>query len=89
MIKSATGATGNKLRINHGVGMSYYYDTSGTFTLEDLDGNQVEKGSARSVGQGGSETLDELVGTKSIYITICSIASAPIDALNESSPYSS
>ena len=68
MIKSATGATGNKLRINHGVGMSYYYDTSGTFTLEDLDGNQVVKGSAGSVGQGGSEILDELLGAKSINI---------------------
>ena len=68
MIKAANGTTGNTLKINHGVGRSYYYDTSGTFTLEDLDGNQVVKGSAGSVGQGGSEILDELLGTKSLNI---------------------
>ena len=63
MIKAANGTTGNTLKINHGVGRSYYYDTSGTFTLEDLDGNQVVKGSAGSVGQGGSEILDCLLYT--------------------------
>ncbi len=68
MIKAKSGTTGNTLKINHGVGRSYYYDTSGTFTLEDLDGNQVVKGSAGSVGQGGSEILDELLGTKSLNI---------------------
>ncbi len=68
MIKAKNGTTGNTLKLNHGVGKSYYYDTSGTFTLEDLDGNQVVKGSAGSVGQGGSEILDELLGTKSINI---------------------
>ena len=68
MIKAANGTTGNTLKLNHGVGKSYYYDTSGTFTLEDLDGNQVVKGSAGSVGQGGSEILDELLGTKSLNI---------------------
>ena len=68
MIKAKSGTTGNTLKINHGVGSNYYYDTSGTFTLEDLDGNQVVKGSAGSVGQGGSEVLDELLGTKSLNI---------------------
>ena len=68
MIKAASGTTGNTLKLNHGVGKSYYYDTSGTFTLEDVDGNQVVKGSAGSVGQGGSEILDELLGTKSLNI---------------------
>ena len=68
MIKAKSGTTGNTLKLNHGVGNSYYYDTSGTFTLEDLDGNQVVKGSAGSVGQGGSEILDELLGTKSLNI---------------------
>ena len=68
MIKAASGTTGNTLKLNHGVGKSYYYDTSGTFTLEDLDGNQIVKGSAGSVGQGGSEILDELLGTKSLNI---------------------
>ncbi len=68
VIKAKDGTTGNTLKINHGVGSNYYYNTSGTFTLEDLDGNQVVKGSAGSVGQGGSEILDELLGTKSLNI---------------------
>ena len=42
----------NKLRIQHGAGQSYYYETEGTFDLEDLDGNIIVKGSAGSVGQG-------------------------------------
>ena len=67
-IKAASGTTGNTLKFNHGVGKSYYYNTGGDFTLEDLDGNQVVKGSAGSVGQGGSETLDELLSYKSINL---------------------
>ena len=48
----------------------YYYDTtgSGTYDLEDLDGNIIVKGSAGSVGQGGNEILDELLGQKSINL---------------------
>ena len=68
IIKSTDGQTGNKLQIQHGFGQGYFYETSGDFTLEDLDGNQVVKGSAGSVGQGGSETLDELLGYKSLNI---------------------
>ena len=60
--------TGSTLKINHGAGQSYFYETEGPFTLEDLDGNQVVKGSAGSVGQGGSETLDELLSYKSLNI---------------------
>ena len=60
--------TGSNLKFNHGFGQSYFYETEGDFTLEDLDGNQVVKGSAGSVGQGGSETLDELLGYKSLNI---------------------
>ena len=60
--------TGNTLKFQHGVGQGYYYETAGSFTLEDLDGNQVVKGSAGSVGQGGSETLDELLSYKSLNI---------------------
>ena len=37
-------------------------------TLQDLDGNQIVKGSASSVGQGGSETQDELLAYKSLNI---------------------
>ena len=64
----ATSRTGSTLKINHGAGQSYFYETEGSFTLEDLDGNQVVKGSAGSVGQGGSETLDELLSYKSLNI---------------------
>ena len=60
--------TGNKLRIQHGAGQSYLYETRGTFDLEDLDGNIIVKGSAGSVGQGGSEILDEQLGHKSIKL---------------------
>jgi len=68
IISSASGTTGNKLQMQHGFGQGYFYETSGDFTLEDLDGNQVVKGSAGSVGQGGNETLDELLGYKSLNI---------------------
>ena len=68
VIKAASGTTGNTLKLNHGLGKSYYYNTGGDFTLEDLDGNQVVKGSAGSVGQGGSETVDDLLGYKSLNI---------------------
>ena len=50
------------------MGQGYYYKTSGDFVLEDLDGNQVVKGSAGSVGQGSSETLDELLSYKSMNL---------------------
>ena len=60
----------NTLKIQHGVGQGYYYKTSGsgTFNLQDLDGNQIVQGSAGSVGQGASETQDELLGYKSLNI---------------------
>jgi len=60
--------TGSTLKFNHGVGQGYFYETEGDFTLEDLDGNQVVKGSAGSVGQGGNENIDELLGYKSLNI---------------------
>ncbi len=60
--------TGSTLKINHGAGQSYFYETEGSFNLQDLDGNQVVKGSAGSAGQGGSETLDELLSYKSLNI---------------------
>ena len=62
--------SGHNIKVNHGMGQSYYYDTtgSGTYDLEDLDGNIIVKGSAGSVGQGGNEILDELLGQKSINL---------------------
>ncbi len=66
---AAGSTTGNTLKIQHGVGQSYFYETSGNdMTLQDLDGNQIVRGSASSVGQGGSENIDELLGYKSIAI---------------------
>ena len=67
-IAHGSGITGSTLKINHGVGQGYYYDIDGDFSLEDLDGNQIVKGSAGSVGQGGSEILDELLSYKSLNI---------------------
>ena len=64
----AGSTTGNTLKFQHGVGQTYYYKTSGDFALQDLDGNQVVKGSAGSVGQGASETLDELLSYKSMNL---------------------
>jgi len=66
--KIESAGSNNTLKLNHGVGRSYYYETTGNFTLEDLDGNNVVKGSAGSVGQGGSEILDELLGYRSLNI---------------------
>ena len=66
---AAGSTTGNTLKIQHGVGQSYFYKTSGNdMTLQDLDGNQIVKGSAGSVGQGGNENIDELLGYKSLNI---------------------
>ncbi len=67
-IAHGAGITGSTLKINHGVGQGYYYDIDGDFSLEDLDGNTIVKGSAGSVGQGGSEILDELLSYKSLNI---------------------
>ena len=67
-IKIATGTSGNKLQINHGIGSTYFYETEGDFELIDLDGNQVVKGSAGSVNQGAQETIDELLGYKTRQI---------------------
>ncbi len=62
--------SGHTIKVNHGMGRSYYYNTSGTGTydLEDLDGNIIVKGSVGSVGQGGNEILDEQLGQKSINL---------------------
>jgi len=67
--KIRSAGTSNTLKIQHGVGQSYFYETAGNdMTLQDLDGNQVVKGSAGSVGQGGNENIDELLGYKSLNI---------------------
>jgi len=60
--------SGHTIKLQHGAGQGYYYDItgSGTYTLQDLDGNPVVKGSAGSVGQGGNEMVDEELGYKSL-----------------------
>jgi len=63
-----SSGSNNTLKLQHGVGKSYFYETSGNLTLEDLDGNNVVKGSAGSVGQGGNEFIDESLGYKSLNI---------------------
>ncbi len=62
--------SGHTIKVNHGMGQSYYYDTTGGggYDLEDLDGNIIVKGSVGSVGQGGNEILDEQLGHKSINL---------------------
>ena len=60
--------SGHTIKLQHGAGQGYYYDIDGggTYTLQDLDGNPVVKGSAGSVGQGGNEMIDEELGYKSL-----------------------
>ena len=43
--KIRSAGTSNTLKIQHGVGQSYFYETAGNdMTLQDLDGNQIVKG---------------------------------------------
>jgi hypothetical protein len=60
--------SGHTIKLQHGAGQGYYYDIdgNGNYTLEDLDGNPVVKGSAGSVGQAGNEMLDEVLGYKTL-----------------------
>ena len=46
--------SGHTIKLQHGAGQGYYYeiDGNGTYTLQDLDGNPVVKGSARIRRQG-------------------------------------
>ena len=62
--------TAHIIKLQHGVGQGYFYDIdgSGSYTLQDLDGNPVVKGSAGSIGQGGNEMIDEELGYKSIAL---------------------
>ena len=62
--------TAHTIKLQHGVGQGYFYDIdgSGSYTLQDLDGNPVVKGSAGSIGQGGNEMIDEELGYKSIAL---------------------
>ena len=65
-IQLETGTTGNTIQVNQGYGQTYFYDTTGTgdYTVEDLSGNAIVKGSAGSVGQGAQESIDERLGLR-------------------------
>lgn len=59
-LRDADGTAGNILKFDVGSSMSYVYDTTGSWTLEDLDGRSVVSGSAMAAGIGNAETADEL-----------------------------
>ena len=58
----------HKINIQHGIGQTYFYETTGngSYDIADLDGNPIVKGSAGSIGQAGNEMLDETLSYKSL-----------------------
>jgi hypothetical protein len=60
----------HKINIQHGVGQTYFYETTGngSYDIADLDGNPIVKGSAGSIGQGSNEMIDEALGHKSLNV---------------------
>ena len=64
------GTTGSTIKVEQGYGQSYFYNTTGTgtYTVEDLSGNAIVKGSAASVGQGAQETVDERLGLRTFNL---------------------
>ena len=66
--KINVAGSGHTIKLQHGAGQAYFYETTGdgTYDLEDLDGNPVVKGSAGSIGQAGNEMLDETLSYKSL-----------------------
>ncbi|MDA9136750.1 hypothetical protein N9J29_01345 [Candidatus Pelagibacter sp.] len=66
--KINVAGSGHTIKLQHGAGQGYFYETTGdgTYDLEDLDGNPVVKGSAGSIGQAGNEMLDETLSYKSL-----------------------
>ena len=80
--KITTTGTGNKLQFDHGFGRSYFYETSGDFTLEDLSGNTVLKGSAGSISLARQETVDEMLGLRAFNLrsALKRYASAPMSS---------
>ena len=65
-IDISDGTTGSTIQVDQGYGQTYLYETSGagTYTVQDLSGNAIIKGSAGSVGQGAQESIDELLGLR-------------------------
>ncbi len=65
-IDISDGTTGGTIQVEQGYGQTYFYDTMGTgaYTVQDLSGNAIVKGSAGSVGQGAQESIDERLGLR-------------------------
>ena len=82
LIEAQSGTSGNKLQFDHGFCRSYLYETKGDFTLEDLSGNTVLKGSAGSVSLARQETVDEMLGLRSFNLrsALKRYASAPMSS---------
>ncbi len=58
---SNSGATGARLNINLGAGVSYAYSVTGPWTVTDLDNRPMVIGSAYAAGIGAQETASELL----------------------------
>ena len=79
IINNFLNRTGVELRVDHGYGRAYFYNTVGTFGLSDLSGNRIVEGSATAVGMGAQETVDELLGLRAYNLraTLKRYADAP------------
>ena len=60
-LASGANTSGNTLRFDVGSAQSYVFATTGSWTLEDLDGRAVVEGSAMAAGIGNVETADEMM----------------------------
>lgn len=67
-LAAAADVTDNILRFDLGSTQSYFFETSGEWALEDLDGRPVVEGSAIAAGIGNVETADELMLDRAINL---------------------
>jgi len=67
-LAASADVTDNILRFDLGSTQSYFFETSGEWTLEDLDGRPVVEGSAMAAGIGNVETADELMLDRAINL---------------------
>ena len=68
-IYTNSSATGNKLNINLGSGVSYAYSVTGPWTVTDLDSRPMVTGSAYAAGIGAQETASEMLYQRTSVIT--------------------
>lgn len=62
------GTGSGTLKFDVGSAQSYVFATTGSWTLEDLDGRAVVEGSAMAAGIGNAETADELMFDRSMSL---------------------